>query len=78
MRNTIIALALAAAALTAGTSASQAGYGHGYHSYGYYAHFGACCPRYYEVVSRASRYDVVGPRRVYAPGYYRSWRHWRR
>ena len=35
MRNTIIALALAAAALTAGTSASQAGYGHGYRSYGY-------------------------------------------
>ena len=35
MRNTIIALALAAAALTAGTSASQAGYGHRYHSYGY-------------------------------------------
>ena len=39
MRNTIIALALAAAALTAGTSASQAGYGHSYgydnYSYGY-------------------------------------------
>ena len=35
MRNTLIALALAAAALTAGTSASQAGYGHRYHSYGY-------------------------------------------
>ena len=32
MRNTLIALALAAAALTAGTSASQAHY---YHSYGY-------------------------------------------
>ena len=39
MRNTLIALALAAAALTAGTSASQAGYGHSYgydnYSYGY-------------------------------------------
>ena len=37
MRKTLIALALAAAALAGGTSASQAGYGHhyGYNSYGY-------------------------------------------
>ena len=37
MRNTLIALALAAAALTAGTSASQAHYygGYGYNSYSY-------------------------------------------
>ena len=37
MRNTIIALALAAAALTAGTSASQAHY---YNSYGYNSGYG--------------------------------------
>jgi hypothetical protein len=69
--------ALAGVQAIAATPAAAGGYC-GYHSYGYYAHFGACCLRYYEVVSRASRYDVVGPRRVYAPGYYRSWRHWRR
>jgi len=36
MRKTLIALALAAAALAGGTSASQAGYGHSYgYNYGY-------------------------------------------
>jgi hypothetical protein len=64
--------ALAGVQAMAATPAAAGGYC-GYRSYGYHAHFGACCPRYYEVVRRASRYDVVGPRRAYP-----SWRHWRR
>ena len=42
MRKTLLALTLAAAALTAGTSASQAGYGHnyGYNSHGYGSDYG--------------------------------------
>jgi hypothetical protein len=65
--------ALAGAHAIAATPAAAGGHC-GYHSYGYYAHFGACCPRYYEVVWRASRYHVVGSRRAYAPSYHRHWR----
>jgi len=53
MRKTIIALALAGAALTAGTSASQAGY---YHNYGY--NYGYQPTYYYQPVCHTVTFRV--------------------
>jgi hypothetical protein len=67
------AAALAGVQAIAATPAAAGGYC-GY--YGHYSYYGACCPRYYEVVShyrpivrRAVR--TVGYRPVVARNYYR-------
>ena len=89
-----LARAVAAAGALAGVQAiaatPAAAGGHcGYYGYGYYAYYGgyygACCPRYYEVVSyyqpvvrRVTYYQVVGYRPVVAPSYYRPWRRYPR
>ena len=60
MRKTLIALALAATALTAGTSASQAGYGHhyGYNSYGYNSYSYGYQQTYYQPTCHTITFSV--------------------
>jgi hypothetical protein len=70
--------ALAGVQAIAATPAAAGGY---CGTYGYSSYYGACCPRYYEVVSyyqpivrrTVTYYQVVGYRPVIARSYYRPW-----
>jgi len=73
--------ALAGVQAIVATPAAAGGYCYGY---GYWGAYGACCPRYYEVVGyyqpivrreirTVTYYRVVGYRPVFAHGRYRPW-----